>query len=84
MTPNAGGVRPPPRKSIIAQGNMSTKLPFLLWMRVAAQIVTAIPVMAVNTPDTLNLGISVIAASPAKDVSSGQACMIIPLETIFP
>ncbi len=53
-------------------------------MRVAAQIVTAIPVMAVTIPDTLKLGISVMAGSQANDVSSGQACMIIPLVAILP
>jgi hypothetical protein len=36
--------------------------------------------MTVAIPDTLKLGISVIAGSPPNDVSSGQASMIIPLE----
>jgi hypothetical protein len=41
-------------------------------------------VMIVNIPDTLKLGISVIAGSPANNVSSGQASMIIPLGAILP
>ncbi len=53
-------------------------------MRVAAQIVTASPKMTVTIPDTLKLGISVIAGSPPNDVSSGQASMIIPLGAILP
>ena len=63
-TPNSGGIRPPPTRSIIIENNMRTKPPFLLWMRVAAQIVTASPEKTVTIPDTLKLGISVIAGSP--------------------
>ena len=63
---------------------MRTEAPLLLWMRVATQIVTATPVMIVNIPDKLKLGISVRAGSPANNVSSGQASMIIPLGAILP
>ena len=53
-------------------------------MRVAAQIVTASPKMTVTIPDTLKLGISVIAGSPANNVRAGQASMIIPLGATLP
>src|SRR5215211_149864 len=53
-------------------------------MRVAAQIVTAAPVMTVTIPETLKLGISVIAGSPLNDVSAGQASIMIPLGAILP
>ena len=53
-------------------------------MRVAAQIVTASPKMTVTIPDTLNLGISGIAGSPANNVRAGQSSMIIPLGATLP
>ena len=53
-------------------------------MRVAAQIVTATPVMTVTIPVTLKLGINLISGSPPNDVSSGQASMRIPLGAILP
>ena len=53
-------------------------------MCVAAQIVTASPIITVTTPDTLKLGISVLAGSPANIVSSGQASMMIASGAIFP
>ena len=83
-TPNGGGIRPPPTKSIIIESNMRTKDPLLPGMRIAVQVVTAAPVMAVNIPDTLKLGISVIAGSPANNVRAGQASMIIPLGAMLP
>jgi hypothetical protein len=53
-------------------------------MRVAAQIVTASPKMTATIPDTLKLGISVIAGTPANNVRAGQASMIIPVGAILP
>lgn len=83
-TPNTGGIRPPPTRNIIIESSMSTKPPFLHRMRVAAQIVTASPEKTVTIPDTLKLGISVIAGSPLSNVREGQASMMIPLGAISP
>lgn len=53
-------------------------------MCVAAQIVTASPIITVTIPDTLKLGISGLAGSPANNVSSRQASMMIAPGAIFP
>ncbi|HJR48907.1 MAG TPA: hypothetical protein VJ799_12190 [Nitrososphaeraceae archaeon] len=45
---------------------------------------TASPKMTATIPDTLKLGISVIAGSPANNVRAGQASMIIPVGAILP
>jgi hypothetical protein len=46
--------------------------------------VTASPIITATIPDTLKLGISVLAGSAANIVSSGQASMMIALGAILP
>ena len=83
-TPHSGEIRPPPTTSIIIESNMRTKAPFLLWMQVATQIVTASPEKTVTIPDTRKLGINVIAGAPPSNVREGQASMMISLGAISP
>ena len=53
-------------------------------MPLATKIVTVTPVVTVNIPDMLKLGINVIAGSPANNVRAGQASMMIPSGAILP
>ena len=84
-TPNRGEIRPPLVKSTVNESNVRLRLlSYSQCACVGAQIVTASPIITVTIPDTLKLGISVLAGSAANIVSSGQASMMIALGAILP